>query len=307
MDAQKCLAFIFTIMTGTAALGMSYHMKTAEIRDDGKLVFASDADFDEALAVGFFRVKRPSEIDISKSRDFAHSFTQDKKYTEFGMLDFVNGYLLSEKSQSVRFCLERDNWDRAYPAPVKTVGHQMAEIGVKILGAILRKFELPEDIWFNATAGCSAGEGSFFLVFNHYDPKIIDKPHGLDAHTDWGYITVLDAVEEGLEVKINGEWQKLVTEDGFFIINFGEPLHRLLPMVSASLHRVPTQTKKIRTSTVLFLDPRMGKFRADSGHKDEVARVWDWDASSRELKNGQTSEEYAKAMSQRLYGTVKGN
>ena len=113
MNTHKWLALLVFFSTVATAFGMSYHMKTAEIRD-GKLVFPTEADFDEALRFGFFRVKRPSEIDMSEARNFALRFTHDKEYTEFGMRNFVNGYLRSEKSQSVRFCLERDNWDQAY-------------------------------------------------------------------------------------------------------------------------------------------------------------------------------------------------
>lgn len=168
---------------------------------------------------------------------------------------------------------------------------------------------MPEDRWFQATAGAVADEGSYYLNFNCYDPKVGgEKPFGVGAHTDWSYLTVLDVVDEGLEAEINGEWRSLPLEEGYLTINFGEPLQKLLPGVKACNHRVITQTKKMRTSTVMFVDPRVGLYRASAAKygvgKDEVGVVWDWDRDTRKLMSGIPTLKYFEELSNSLYGKV---
>jgi isopenicillin N synthase-like dioxygenase len=140
------------------------------------------------------------------------------------------------------------------------------------------------------------------LVFRHYDPGVSDKPFGLTPHRDWGFITVLDASSDGLEAEIEGVWRPLVMEEGYLTINFGEPLNKLLPMVNASNHRVCVQKNKVRNSTVLFIDPRVGKYRPSSGLGDEEGLVWEWEPQKGQLINGQTTLRYFDQMSREMYG-----
>ena len=98
-----------------------YHMTTAEMVD-GEVKFASQEDFEEAMVAGFFRIKRPDDLDMSVGREFAKTFTADSRYNQFGALDVVNGYLTSEFAQTVRFTLERDNWGKCHIAG-KEFGH----------------------------------------------------------------------------------------------------------------------------------------------------------------------------------------
>jgi hypothetical protein len=297
---------------GPAKANPVYQMKTAEIVDD-QLVFASTADFEEVLNVGFFRVKRPDDIDVAVTRKFAREFPYDPKYNQFGSIDPVSGYLIPGTSQTTRFCLERLYWDTVhwgtepsldtpnYSAAIQRTAHQLKGVGMTILQRILERFDLPRKLWSQATAGAIDDEASYYLCFNHYDPKEAGRPFGLGEHTDWGYITVLDVVEEGLEAEINGVWHLLRVEDGYLTINFGEPLQKLLPGVKASKHRVAVQTEKVRTSTVMFLDPRVGPYRASSGREGEGI-VWDWDPIEQVLSNGMSTKEYFARQSQLLYG-----
>ena len=132
----------------------------------------------------------------------------------------------------MRFTLERDNWNKChvnqketegepnYPIEIQKIGHRLHEIGIAVLNSILKQQGLPKNLWFKATAGSSSGEGSHFLLFNCYDPKNGKRKEGLGAHKDWGYITVLDATEPGLEAKINGTWRKLHLEPRIFNYKF---------------------------------------------------------------------------------------
>ncbi len=87
-------------------------------------------------------------------------------------------------------------------------------------------------------------------------------------------------------------------ENGYLTINFGYPLEKLLPGVKASNHRVVAQKEKMRTSTVVFIDPRVGAFRKS----EKVGHVYDWDATKKTLINGEPTTAFFKTLSDRLYG-----
>lgn len=290
-----------------------YHMVTAQLIN-GEVEFPSDSAFREAVNVGFFRIPAPTEMNLKVGQIFAQNFTSDPKYTQFGVLDVVNGYLQSEQNQTVRFTLERDNWNKChldqkevegpdnYPSEIQKLGLQMHEIGIEVLKSILRKFEVPKELWFEATGGASEGEGSHFLLFNSYDPTNgSDKPHGVAPHKDWGHLTVLYATEEGLQAEIDGIWKSIFMEEGFLTINFGYPLEKLLPEVKASNHRVVTQTLQKRTSIVAFIDPRVGPFR-EHLKREDCGMVYDWDVKERKLVNGQSTVSFFTQLSDALYG-----
>ncbi len=290
-----------------------YKMVTATL-ENGEICFPSKDAFSEAISVGFFRVKAHAEMNLEIGRTFARTFTSTPKYNQFGVLNVVNGYLQSEQNQTVRFSLERDHWDKChvnqkeidgpsnYPVEIQKLGHQMYDIGIKVLKTILKEFKVPEELWFEATGGSSEGEGSYFLLFNCYDPKNgTSKAHGVAPHKDWGHITVLDATEEGLEGEIDGIWRSIYLEDGYLTINFGYPLEKLLPKVKASNHRVTTQMDKMRTSVVAFIDPRVGTYR-NHLERQGVGMVYDWNEKLSKLENGETTTSFFTSLSHSLYG-----
>lgn len=296
-----------------------YDMVTATL-EDAEVQFPSDDAFQEAISVGFFRIKAPEDMDLEAGRSFARTFTSNPKYQDFGTLSVVDGLLRSKIAQTVRFTLERDHWNKChiggkeveegepnYPEDIQKLGHQMHDIGVKILQCILRKFAVSEELWFEATGGSALGEGSHFLLFNCYDPKNgAEKADGVGPHKDWGYITVLDAVEPGLEARIGSVWRAVHTEDGYLTINFGYPLEKLLPRVKAAAHRVITQKEKMRTSTVAFIDPRVGAFRKGSGYPGE-GMVYDWNEQSAQLINPESAISFFTRLSKTLYGEDQGS
>lgn len=299
-------------MNNLSSISPVYHMVTASMNGDD-VVFPSNEAFLEAIKVGFFRIPVPQDVDVKIGEIFANSFTSDSKYTGFGELDVVNGLLKSDSNQTVRFTLERDNWDKChinqkeekgpsnYPAEIQKLGHQMHAIGIKVLRTILKRFEVPQELWFDATGGASEGEGSHFLLFNSYDPSNgSEKPFGVAPHKDWGHTTVLYATDEGLEAEIDGIWRSIQLEKGFFTINFGYPLEDVVP-VNASNHRVLTRTLKKRISIAAFIDPRVGKFRDHLKREDE-GMVYKFDSVKKVLENGQTTVSYYTKLSNDLYG-----
>lgn len=310
-------------------LDKTYHMVTATIENE-ELTFSTPEDFDEAVWVGFFRIKSSEDLLelLKEGRLFAKSFTQNPKYNQFGVLDVVNGYLLSETAQTIRFTLEEENWNKIhinqvevtqgesnYPEKIQDLGHKMKSIGIKVLKSVLKKFGVPESLWRQATAGAVDGDGSNYLLFNCYDPKFNFKSDGVGQHKDWGHITVLDAVQPGLEAFIEGEFLPIKMEDDFLTINFGEPLQKLLPGVNASLHRVVTQQNEMRTSTVMFVDPRVGSYSKmlslletnnvpdnDVPDEEKQGYVYDWEPKQKQLTNGEPTIAYFSRLSRQLYG-----
>lgn len=152
-----------------------YHMVTVSIAN-GEVLFDSDDDFLEATKVGFFRIKAPSDLNLEAGRIFAKTFTSNSRYNQFGVLDVVNGYLLSGIAQTVRFALERAHWNKCYvnlqevegspifSPEIQELGYKINEIGILVLRSILKQYELPKNLWFEATAGASHGEGSLFKI-----------------------------------------------------------------------------------------------------------------------------------------------
>lgn len=313
-----CLLLLNSLSASEIEPACVYHMITAPIVND-EVMFDSRDDFEEAMRVGFFRIKTPADLDLTAGRAFAKNFTSDPRYNQFGMLDVVNGYLQSDIAQSVRFSLERDNWNKChvnrqevdgppnFPPEIQELAHKLNHIGTIILKSILKGFEIPEDLWFEATAGSAYGEGSHFLVFNCYDPKLGSKPFGVGPHKDWGHIAVLDAIEPGLEAKIDGVWKSLFVEDGYLIINFGYPLEKLLPGVTASEHRVLEQKGTMRTSFIAFVDPRIGPYREGVTAQEKEGYVYDWDPVEKKLINGEPTTSFFARLSALLYGDQSGS
>ena len=303
---------------GEAPTGEIYHMITATI-EGNEVCFTSDEEFEKALRVGFFRVQTPDKINLEAARAFALSFTSDPRYLNFGVLNVVNGFLQGNINQAVRFSLERDHWDKCYvdlqevegppnyTPEIQSIGHELGAIGVKILRSILRKVDLPEELWFEATAGAADGEGSLGLLFNNYDPKYSTKSYGVAQHADFSFVTVLDTTQAGLQAFIDCEWRPLHIEDGYLTINFGYPLEKLLPGVKASVHRVITQTDGVRTSMAVFVDPRVGCYRKKALEKrgGSVGMVYDWDSKKGKLVHPQTTSSFFERLSQELHGTLK--
>lgn len=82
---------------------------------------------------------------------------------------------------------------------------------------------------------------------------------------------------------------------------FGYPLQKLLDVVHASKHRVVTQ-QKMRTSTVFFVDPRVGPFSADCQCEDSEGYVYAWDGQQQKLVDGEKAVTYFERKTAKLYG-----
>lgn len=155
--------------------------------------------------------------------------------------------------------MRRHRWAKHYPDDIARFGGQLDAIGVAIIREIFRQSAIPEAYWDRASGGYASGEGTAFLNFVHYDTRTTDW--GLRAHTDYGFVTILDAMAPGLQIELEGEFHDVPVLPGHFVINFGEALNFVTSYaargVGAVVHRVLSQqpADSIRHGIVYFANP----------------------------------------------------
>ncbi len=278
-----------------------YQLKTVHYTGEG-FEFRNSENFDEALKDGVFCIKRPDDVNIEEIRELANNFITDPTCLNFSSRS-SKGYIKSEDSQAIRFTLESDDWS-FYPENIRMSVNNLQYIGINIIKSILEKSSIPTELYFKATGGAIDGEGSYYMLLNYYDHKLI-KPMGLKAHTDWGLITILDVVSDGLQVETDGTWRTVSLEDGYLIVMVGESLKKLLPdQLNACNHRVLPQTEHPRTSVGMFINTRIGPFRERAKTKEKEGMISQWDPRLRTLVNPVSMAGIIAEASQRLYGEL---
>jgi isopenicillin N synthase-like dioxygenase len=232
----------------------------ATISGDQRLVFASASDFDHAWDVGVFYLRIPENLDLDDARQFGRELISlDSAYRQIVQYGKLEGFIALENNQQTKLALRRERWDQHYPADVAAFGRQLDTIGIAIIREVFNQSGIPETLWDRASGGYTSGGGDAFLNFVHYDTRNPDW--GLRPHTDYGFITILDASAPGLQIEIDGQFQAVPILPGHLIINFGEALHFITAHsdrpVGAVVHRVLSQqsTDPIRHGIVYFANP----------------------------------------------------
>lgn len=149
--------------------------------------------------------------------------------------------------------LEKKFWHLLTPDD-KELSLKMYEIGLDLLKKTLNICCIPENEWDIATGGALAHKSLVHFTINQYRPEKICE--GIPEHQDFGQITVLFVNKDGLEARINGQWQSLPVKPNYFIINFGKTLETFVnnpDKLIAAWHRVP-QLQYPRTSMGVFID-----------------------------------------------------
>ena len=239
---------------------LSEGLPAATISGSGRLVFSTSQDLDRAWDLGVFYLKVPTYLDIEGARHFGQGLTSaDSPYRQTPKYGELEGFIALENNQQTKLALRRHRWDQHYPSEVAQFGRQLDDIGVAIMGEVLRQSGIPESLWGRASGGYSLGEGTAFLNFVHYDTRNPDL--GLRPHTDYGFVTILDATAPGLQIKIAGDFVDVPVLPGHLIINFGEALHFVTAYsertVGAVVHRVLSQQSidPVRHGIVYFANP----------------------------------------------------
>ena len=232
----------------------------ATISGDQRLVFASASDFDHAWDVGIFYLRIPENLDLDDARQFGRELISlDSAYRQIVQYGKLEGFIALENNQQTKLALRRERWDQHYPADVAAFGRQLDTIGIAIIREVFNQSGIPETLWDRASGGYTSGGGDAFLNFVHYDTRNPDW--GLRPHTDYGFITILDASAPGLQIEIDGQFQAVPILPDHLIINFGEALHFITAHsdrpLGAVVHRVLSQqsTDPIRHGIVYFANP----------------------------------------------------
>lgn len=255
----------------------------ASISKGKQLAFTCPGDFERAWSLGAFYLKIPDHLDIEGARAFGRGLlaadSPHRQITQYGELE---GFIALENNQQTKLALRRHRWQQHYPPEVAQLGHQLDDLGVTIIREVLRRSCIPEALWGRASGGYASGGGTAFLNFVHYDTRNPDW--GLRPHTDYGFVTILDATAPGLQIEVNGSFHDVPVLPDHFVINFGEALHFITAhserSVGAVVHRVVSQraVDPIRHGMVYFANP------------DLEGELWQYDAKG-QLKGSSSVEE----------------
>ena len=240
-----------------------------------QLFFVSPAALERAWELGLFYLKIPADLDLECARQFGRELVaSDSPYRHVPHYGELEGFIALENNQQTKLALRRERWDQHYPEHIAAFGCQLDAIGIAIICAVFRQSGIPDALWDRASGGYASGGGDAFLNFVHYDTRTPDW--GLRPHTDYGFVTILDAGAPGLQIEVGGEFEAVPVLPGHFIINFGEALNFITARsdraVSAVTHRVVSQRSldPVRHSIVYFANP------------DLDGMLWQFDASGEE-------------------------
>ena len=242
---------------------------------------------DSAWDLGLFYLKTPHELDLESVRQFGKELiAPDCPYRQVPQYGELEGFIALENNQQTKLALRRERWGQHYPAHIAAFGRQLDTIGIAIIREVFHQSGIPEALWDRASEGYASGGGDAFLNFVHYDTRTPDW--GLRPHTDYGFVTILDASAPGLQIEMNGEFQDVPVLPGHLIINFGEALNFITAhsdrLVSAVTHRVVSQQSSdpVRHGIVYFANP------------DLDGMLWQFNAAGEEQGNSKVQDLFAQ-------------
>jgi len=241
-------------------MGSAVSLPIAHIADSNQLMFECAEDQDLAWKLGVFYLKVPVSLDVARARQFGREILDPQSpFRDIPQYGDLEGFISLENNQQTKLALRRHRWDQHYPPEVVNFGRQLDEIGVAIISEVFRQSRIPEPLWGQASGGYATGDGTAFLNFVHYDTCQPDL--GLRPHTDYGFVTILDATSPGLQIELEGQFVDVPVLPDHLVINFGEALHFITHhsqrSVSAIVHRVSSQAASdpMRHGIVYFANP----------------------------------------------------
>jgi isopenicillin N synthase-like dioxygenase len=237
--------------------------------------------------LGLFYLKTPGNLNLEFARQFGSGLIDTgspyRRLPQYGELE---GFIALENNQQTKLALRRERWDQHYPQQVASFGRQLDAIGIAIIREVFRQSGIPEALWDRASGGYASGDGDAFLNFVHYDTRSPDW--GLRPHTDYGFVTILDASAPGLQIEVDGQFEDVPVLPGHLIINFGEALNFITAhsdhAVSAVTHRVVSQqsTAPVRHGIVYFANPNLD------------GMLWQFDAVGKERGSSSVDDLFAQ-------------
>ena len=262
-------------------------LSEASASTEPHISFVSPGDVDRAWGLGLFYLKTPDHLKLEFARQFGRELIAlDSPYRQVPQYGELEGFIALENNQQTKLALRRERWGQHYPAQIAAFGRQVDTIGIAIIREVFRQSGIPEALWERASGGYASGGGDAFLNFVHYDTRTPDW--GLRPHTDYGFVTILDASAPGLQIEINGEFQDVPVLPEHLIINFGEALYFITAhsdrAVSAVTHRVVSQQSSdpVRHGIVYFANP------------DLDGMLWQFNAAGEAQGNSKVQDLFAQ-------------
>ena len=265
--------------------------RVASFSESLRLVFQTSEDQDAAWKAGVFYLKVPDWLDLEEARRFGREILDpDSPYRDIPQYGELEGFIELENNQQTKLALRRHRWDEHYPVHIAQFGRQLDDIGRAVIREVFRQSGIPEKRWADASGGYSSGQGTAFLNFVHYDTSLPNL--GLRPHTDYGFVTILDATSPGLQIELDGQFRDVPVLDGHLVINFGEALNFITQhsdrSVAAIVHRVTSQaaSNPLRHGIVYFANPDLdGLVKQFNTEGQEVSSVSVEDLFSRLEEN----------------------
>jgi isopenicillin N synthase-like dioxygenase len=232
----------------------------ASIDEARRLIFETTEDQDVAWKLGVFYLEVPDWLDLGEARRFGRNILDpDSPYRSIPQYSELEGFISLENNQQTKLALRHHHWGEHYPTQIAKFGRQLDDIGRAVIHEVFQQSGVPEHLWSEASGGYSSGQGTAFLNFVHYDTSQPDL--GLRPHTDYGFVTILDATSPGLQIELDGQFHDVPVLDGHLVINFGEALNFITQnsnrSVAAIVHRVTSQaaSNPVRHGIVYFANP----------------------------------------------------
>jgi len=141
------------------------------------------------------------------------------------------------------------------------VFYEFERVGRELLRAIAITIDLPID-FFDKKIGNSVLRNIFYPANANpmSDDTAVARGGNIIAmcasrHTDINFITLLEALEKGLQLRHGGKWYEItITEPGLIIVNCGDMLeHFTAGLYKSGEHRVVCEPNKERFSRPFFL------------------------------------------------------
>jgi isopenicillin N synthase-like dioxygenase len=241
-------------------MGSAVSLPIAQITGSHQLTFECAEDQDLAWKLGIFYLKVPVSLDLAGARQFGREILDPRSpFRDIPQYGELEGFISLENNQQTKLALRRHRWDEHYPAEIANFGRKLDQVGMAIIRKVFRQSGIPEPLWGEASGGYATGEGTAFLNFVHYDTQQPDL--GLRPHTDYGFVTILDATAPGLQIELDGQFVDVPVIPDHLVINFGEALSFITEhserSVSAIVHRVTSQAAfdPTRHGIVYFANP----------------------------------------------------
>ena len=237
--------------------------------------------------MGLFYLRTPDDLDLESARQFGRELVaSDNPFRQVPHYGELEGFIALENNQQTKLALRREHWDQHYPQYIASFGRHLDAIGISIICAVFRQSGIPDALWDRASGGYASGGGDAFLNFVYYDTRTPEW--GLRPHTDYGFVTILDASAPGLQIEVGGEFEDVPVLASHFIINFGEALNFITAhsnrAVSAVTHRVVSQQSNdpVRHSIVYFANPNLD------------GMLWQFDAAGKEQGSSKVQDLFAQ-------------